>query len=174
MLIHLRSVFQQMTVFVYVVDKCLSVLILDGALPILFDLIIHFTVKTDFPIFLCRRSRNGVDLAKNTSRFQAIYILLGIRIARHDLLCIFAVNPTLDGIYAILTSAKLDRLAHRHSKRSDLFHHVKLRLFCIVLRNIGNTQKIPCAVFGGNTVFFITWPAFVYWFFRYKIHIFSP
>ena len=174
MRVYLRSVFQQMTVLVYVVDKCLSVLILDGALNVLFDLIIHFAVKTDFPILLRCRSRNGVDLAKNTSCFQAIYILLGIRIARHDLFCIFAVNPTLNGINAILTSAKFNGLAHRHSKRSDLFHHVKLRLFCIVLRNIGNTQKIPCAVFVGNTVFFITRPAFVYWFFRYKIHIFSP
>ena len=155
-LIYLRSVFQQMTVLIYVVDKCLSVFILDGALTVLFDLIIHFAVKTDFPILLRCRSRNGVDLAKNTSRFQAIYILLGIRIARHDLFCILAVNPTLDGINTILTSAKLDRLAHRHAKRSDLFHHVKLRLLCFVLCHIGNTQKILCAVFIGNTVFFIT------------------
>ena len=80
MRVYLRSVFQQMTVLVYVVDKCLSVLILDGALNVLFDLIIHFAVKTDFPILLRCRSRNGVDLAKNTSCFQAIYILLGIRI----------------------------------------------------------------------------------------------
>ncbi len=80
MRVYLRSVFQQMTVLVYVVDKCMSVLILDGALNVLFDLIIHFTVKTDFPILLRCRSRNGVDLAKNTSCFQAIYILLGIRI----------------------------------------------------------------------------------------------
>ena len=41
--------------------------------------------KTAFGILLCCRSRNGVDLAKNTSRFQDIYILLGIGIARHDL-----------------------------------------------------------------------------------------
>ena len=80
MRVYLRSVSQQMTVLVYVVDKCMSVLILDGALNVLFDLIIHFTVKTDFPILLRCRSRNGVDLAKNTSCFQAIYILLGIRI----------------------------------------------------------------------------------------------
>ena len=87
---------------------------------------------------------------------------------------ILAVNPALNGINTILASAELNRLAHRYSKGSDLFHHVKFRLFCVVLCNIGNTQKIPCAVFVGNTVFFITRPAFVYWFFRYKIHIFSP
>ena len=61
-LIYLRSVFQQMTVLIYVVDKCLSVFILDGSLTVLFDFRIHFAVKTEFPILLCCRSRNGVDL----------------------------------------------------------------------------------------------------------------
>ena len=61
--------------------------------------------KTAFGILLCCRSRNGVDLAKNTSRFQDIYILLGIGIARHDLFSIFAVDPTLDGIGCIFKAA---------------------------------------------------------------------
>lgn len=65
----------------------------------------HNAVKTDLPILLCCRSRNGVDLAKNTSRFQDIYILLGIGIARHDLFSIFAVDPTLDGIGCIFKAA---------------------------------------------------------------------
>ena len=81
MLVHLRSVFEQMTVFIYVVDKCLSIFVLDGTLAVLLDFIIHFTIKTDFPIFLRCRRRNGMYLAKNTTSFQAIYILLGIRIA---------------------------------------------------------------------------------------------
>lgn len=51
MLVHLRSAFEQMTVFIYVVDKCLSVFVLDGTLAVLLDFIIHFTIKTDFPIF---------------------------------------------------------------------------------------------------------------------------
>ncbi|OKZ63580.1 MAG: hypothetical protein BHW05_06320 [Clostridium sp. 42_12] len=46
-----------------------------------------------------------MDLAKNTSRFQDIYILLGIGIARHDLFSIFAVDPTLDGIGCIFKAA---------------------------------------------------------------------
>lgn len=49
-----------------------------------------------------------------------------------------------------------DRLTHRYSNGGSLFHHVKRRLLCVVLCNIGNTQKIPCTVLIGNTIFFIT------------------
>ena len=87
-----------------------------------------------------------MDLAKNTSCFQAIYILLGIRITRHNLFSIFAVNPALNGINTVLTSAKLDWLAHRYPKGSHLFHHIKFRLFRVVLSNIRNAQKIPCTI----------------------------
>ena len=78
MLVYLRPVFQQMTVPVYVVDKCLSVLILDRTPTVFSDFIIHFAVKTDFPVFLIRRSRDGMDPAQNASCLKAEYILLCI------------------------------------------------------------------------------------------------
>ena len=144
-----------MTVFVYIIDKCLSIVIMNGALIILFDFIIRFTIKTDFPGFLCYRGRDRVDFVKNMSCFKTVLILLSIWIARHNLFSIFAVNPTLDEIYPIPTSAEFDRLAHRNAQRSDLFHHVKFGLFCVMLCDVGYTVKITCAVLIGNTVFFI-------------------
>ena len=45
MLINLRPVFEQMAVLVHIVDQCLPVFILDGALPVLFDFIVHLSIK---------------------------------------------------------------------------------------------------------------------------------
>ena len=87
---------------------------------------------------------------------------------------VITINPALDGIDAFITSAELDWLAHRYPKGSHLFHHIEFRLFRIVLRNVRNTQKIPCTVLIGNTVFLITGSAFVYRFFCYKIHLWHP
>ena len=102
-----------------------------------------------------------MDLTQDMAGFKAIDILLCVRIAGDNLLGIFAVNPTLNGIDSFFTGAKLNRLAHRDSKGSHLFHHIEFRLLRVMLRNIRNAQKIPRTVLIGNTVFLITGPTFV-------------
>src|SRR5699024_4673034 len=85
---------------------------------------------------------------------------------------IFSVNPAKNGVNTVLTDAKFNWLTHRDSQRGDLFHPIEFRLFRIILRNVGNTQKIPCTRLISNTVLFVTRPAFIYRFFRYVFHLF--
>src|SRR5699024_1431656 len=161
----------QMAVFVYIVDERLSVLVLDRALIVLLNFIVHLSIETQLPIFLLCGSRYGMNPAKNASCFETIRILFCVRIIGTNLSGIFSVNPAKNGVNTVLTDAKFNWLTHRDSQRSDLFHPIEFRLFRIILRNVGNTQKIPCTLLISNTVLFVTRPAFIYRFFRYVFHL---
>src|SRR5699024_1898753 len=77
-LIGLLSAIQQMSVLVYVVDKCLPVFIFQRTLGIFLYFVIHFTVEANFPILLRCRSRYGMNSTQNVTGFQTVDILLGI------------------------------------------------------------------------------------------------
>ena len=105
-LIHLRPAFQQIAVFIDVVNKGLPLFILDRRLLVFFDFVVHLPIKPAFPILLRLRSRYGVDPTKNAAGFQAVHILLGIRKRGNNLFGVHTINPALDRIDAFFTGAK--------------------------------------------------------------------
>ncbi len=61
MLENLRSVFQQMAVFPYVINECLPIFIMDRTFLIFPDSAVHLPIETASPILLCFRGRYRMD-----------------------------------------------------------------------------------------------------------------
>ncbi len=159
-LIHLRSVLQQMSVLSDKVQKQLSVFVFERTLGITFDFSIDFIVKTCLPICNVVRCGNRVDSFQDFPCLKSVCILLS-RTHRGDrFFCILAVNPALNGINPFVASAEFQRPAHRNPERRYLLHHFKFLLFALALRWIGKTVEVFVSVHICCAILFVPRPSF--------------
>ena len=138
MLIGLGPVFQQMTVLIDIVDKCLSVLVFDGAFNIHLDLLIHFPIEAGLPVLLGCRRWDGMNLPKNSPGFQAVSVLGFVGIIQDHLFSILPFNPALEEKDTLFAKAQSNGLAHGDPQGCNLLHHGKFGLLFLVLGGIGN------------------------------------
>ena len=169
MLETLGTVFQQLPVGMDIFDKGFPTLVFDGTFQIFADFIVHFPVKPFFPIRLICGSRDGMNYLQSLSSIQAVAILLRLRQQWDYLLCIFPVDPGLDGIRAFLTGSEFQRRTHGNPQRGNFQHFLNFQLLFLYITVGIDPQEVSLTVFCCHTVFQIPGPAFIYFFFPYKL-----